>query len=61
MAGAEFVYRAVLNHRDLVTGETLAEHLSVGPDLDALERDGDGVVEVTVGERYPVRLRVTRR
>lgn len=61
VAGAEAVYRAVLNHRDLVTGETLAEHLSVGPDLDALERDGDGVTEVTVGERYPVRLTVTRR
>ncbi|HSO65632.1 MAG TPA: class I tRNA ligase family protein, partial [Ornithinibacter sp.] len=61
VAGAEFVYRAVLNHRDLVTGETLAEHLSVTPDLDALERDGDGVTEVVVGERYPVRLRVTKR
>ena len=61
VAGAEFVYRAVLNHRDLVAGETLAEHLSVGPVLDALERDGADVAEVTVGERYPVRLRVTRR
>ncbi|WP_377643549.1 isoleucine--tRNA ligase [Oryzobacter terrae] len=61
VAGAEFVYRAVLNHRDLVTGEVLAEHLSVGPDLDALEAGGDGVTEAVVGERYPVRLRVTRR
>ncbi|HET7761927.1 MAG TPA: isoleucine--tRNA ligase, partial [Phycicoccus sp.] len=60
VAGAEFVYRAVVGHRDLVTGETLTKHLSVSPDLDALERDGEGVTEVVVGERYPVRLRVRR-
>ena len=44
-----------------LTGETLAEHLSVTPDLDAIERDGAGVTEVVVGERYPVRLTVTKR
>ena len=27
----------MLNHRDLLSGETLAEQLSVTPDLDALE------------------------
>ncbi|HEX6916639.1 MAG TPA: DUF5915 domain-containing protein, partial [Phycicoccus sp.] len=60
VTGAEFVHRAVVSHRDLVTGETLTRHLSVTPDLDALERDGEGVTEVVVGERYPVRLRVRR-
>ena len=61
VTGAEFVYRAVLGHRELVTGETLATELSVTPDLDDLDRDGDGVTEVVIGERYPARLRVTRR
>ena len=44
----------------LVTGETLTKHLSVTPDLDAMARDGEGVTEVVVGERYPGRLRVRR-
>ena len=61
VTGAEFVYRAVLGHRELVTGETLATELSVTPDLDDLDRDGDGVTEVVIGERYPARLRVTKR
>ncbi len=60
ITGAEFVNRAVLDHRDLVTRETLAVELSVAPDLDALDRSGDGVSEVVVGERYPARLRVTK-
>jgi hypothetical protein len=51
----------VLNHRDLLTGETLTEHLSVTPDLDALDRDAADVTEVTVGERFPARLRIVRR
>ncbi len=61
VTGSEFVYRAVLGHRELVTGETLATELSVTPDLDDLDRDGDGVTEVVIGERYPARLRVTKR
>ena len=61
VTGAEFVYRAVVGHRELVTGETLATELSVTPDLDALDPDADGVTEVVVGERYPARLRVTKR
>ena len=51
----------MLNHRDLLTGETLAEHLSVTPDLDALDPDAADVTEVTVGERFPARLRITVR
>ncbi len=51
----------MLGHRELVTGETLATELSVTPDLDDLDRDGEGVTEVVIGERYPARLRVTRR
>jgi isoleucyl-tRNA synthetase len=60
VAGAEFVHRAVTDHRDLVAGETLAEQLSVAPDLDALAV-GDGVAEVVVGEGHRARIRVTRR
>jgi hypothetical protein len=44
-----------------VTGETLASELSVTLDLDALDRDAADVTEVVIGERYPARLRVTRR
>lgn len=61
VAGAEFVYRAAVGHRELVAGETLATEVSVSPDLDALDRDADDVTEVVVGERYPARIRVTRR
>jgi isoleucyl-tRNA synthetase len=61
VTGAEFVYRSVLNHRDLLSGETLAEQLSVTPDLDALDPDAADVTEVTVGERFPARLRITVR
>ena len=60
VTGAEFVYRAVLGHRELVTRETLANELSVTPDLDDLDRDGEGVTEVVIGERYPARLTVAR-
>ena len=61
VTGAEFVYRAAIGHRELVAGETLAAELNVTPDLDALDRDADDVTEVVVGERYPARIRVTRR
>jgi isoleucyl-tRNA synthetase len=61
VTGAEFVYRSVLNHRDLLSGETLAEQLSVTPDLDALDPDAADVTEVTVGERFPARLRIAVR
>ena len=60
VAGAEFVHRAVTGHRALVARETLAEQLSVAPDLDALAV-GDGVAEVVVGEGHHARIRVTRR
>ncbi len=59
VAGAEVVYRAVLTHRDLLTEETLATHLSASPSLDDLA-SGEGVSEVVVGERYPVRFTVSR-
>ena len=61
VAGAEFVYRAAVGHRELVAGETLAAELTATPDLDALDRDAADVTEVVVGERYPARIRVTRR
>ena len=51
----------MLNHRDLLTGETLTKHVSVTPDLDALDRDAADVTEVTVGERFPARLRIAVR
>ena len=60
VAGADCVHRAVTDHRDLVARETLAEQLSVAPDLDALA-EGDGVAEVVVGEGHHARIRVTRR
>jgi isoleucyl-tRNA synthetase len=59
VAGAEVVYRAVLSHRDLLTGETLTTHLSTMPSLDDLT-PGAGVTEVVVGDRYPVRFTVVR-
>ncbi|MEI2779303.1 MAG: isoleucine--tRNA ligase [Tetrasphaera sp.] len=59
LAGAEQVHRAVAGHRDLLTGETLATHLELSPDLDALA-PGDGVIAATVGERFPVRIKVAR-
>ncbi len=61
VTGSEFVYRAAIGHRELVAGETLAAELKVTLDLDALDRDADDVTEVVVGERYPARIRVTRR
>lgn len=60
VAGSEFVYRAVVGHRDLVTSETLTVELQVSPNLDELSVGDDGVAEVVVGERYPVRIRVRR-
>jgi isoleucyl-tRNA synthetase len=60
ITGADFVNRAVLAHRDLVTRETLAVTLSVAPDLDALEPSEDGVSEVVVGEGHRARVRVTK-
>ncbi|MFL6175464.1 MAG: class I tRNA ligase family protein, partial [Ornithinibacter sp.] len=61
IAGAEFVYRAAVGHRELVMGETLAAELSATPDLFELDPDARDVTEVVVGERYPARIRVTRR
>jgi hypothetical protein len=42
-------------------GETLAVELSATPDLFELDAETAGVTEVVVGERYPARIRVTRR
>jgi hypothetical protein len=42
-------------------GETLAAELSATPDLYDLDPDAADVTEVVVGERYPARLRVTKR
>jgi isoleucyl-tRNA synthetase len=61
VAGAEFVYRAAVGHRELVMGETLAAELTATPDLDELDPEAADVTEVVVGERYPARIRVTRR
>ncbi len=59
VAGGEHVWRAALEHRDLVAGETLADQFSVSMNLDDLTV-GDGVAETTVGNEHRVRLLVTR-
>ena len=58
VSGAEAMRRAVEEHRDLIMGETLGQGLTVLADLEDLAT-GDGVSEAEVGDRLPVRIRVT--
>ena len=62
MAGGEHVWRAALDHRDLITTETLADQFSVSMNLDDLSGSPDnGVTETEVGNAHRVRLQVTKR
>ena len=60
IAGAELLTRAAHEHRERIMAQTLAEHLSVATHVDDLVA-GDGVVETTVGDGLPVRIKVVKR
>ena len=57
VAGSPAVWEAVVNHQELLVTETLADSVGATGDLEALPL-GEGVVEATVGEGQPVRVRV---
>ncbi len=59
VTGSTTVWEAVVNHQDLLVAETLADSVGVSGDLEALPL-GDGVVEATVGDAQPVRVKVER-
>ena len=60
LAGAELMQRAAHEHRDRLMAQTLAEHLSVATHVEDLAL-GDGVVETSVGDALPVRIKVAKR
>ena len=60
LAGPELMQLAAHEHRDRLMAQTLCEHLSVATHSSDLEV-GDGVVETSVGDGLPVRIRVVRR
>ena len=60
LAGAELMQRAAHEHRDRLMTQTLAEHLSVATHVEDLAL-GDGVVETSVGDGLPVRIKVAKR
>ena len=59
IAGAELMQMAAHDHRDRIMAQTLAEHFSVCTHVEDLDL-GDGVVQTTVGDGVPVRLRVAK-
>jgi isoleucyl-tRNA synthetase len=59
VTGSTTVWEAVVNHQELLVTETLADSVGASGDLDALQ-PGDGVVEATVGDGQPVRVKVER-
>ncbi len=59
VAGSPAVWEAVVNHQELLVTETLADSVGATGDLEALPL-GEGVVEATVGDGQPVRVRVER-
>ncbi len=59
VAGSPAVWEAVVNHQALLVSETLADSVGATGDIEALPV-GDGVVEATVGDGQPVRVRVER-
>ena len=60
IAAGEHTWRAALEHRDLIIGETLADQFSVSMNLDDLTV-GDDVSETLVGNEQRVRIRVAKR
>jgi isoleucyl-tRNA synthetase len=59
VTGDEAVFDATVAHRDHLVGETLATQFGSSPRLDDLPA-GNGVAEVTVGDRHRARLQVRR-
>jgi isoleucyl-tRNA synthetase len=60
VAGGEHVWRAALDHRDLIMNETLTEQFSTSMNLDDLTV-GDEVTEVEVGNGQRARILVRKR
>ncbi|MFV0463683.1 MAG: isoleucine--tRNA ligase [Nostocoides sp.] len=61
IVGAEPVWRATVEHRDLVMSETLSQQLSASMHLDDLDATDEEVTETTVGDNLRVRLLIRKR
>jgi isoleucyl-tRNA synthetase len=59
VTGPQEVWEATVAHQSLIVEETLASQFGSAPQLEALPARGD-VVETTVGEGQPVRIKVMR-
>ncbi len=59
VTGGEEVWQASVTHQQLIMGETLATQFGSAGQLDALPQRSD-VVEATVGDGLPVRIKVMR-
>ncbi len=59
VAADEAVWSAVVAHQDTVMAETLAVQFGSAGSVDALP-SGDGVMETTVGDGLPLRVKVER-
>ncbi len=59
VSGAETVQQAARVHRELIMGETLARTLDVLGSAGDLAQ-GDGVTDAEIGDRLPVRIRVSK-
>ncbi|GMA18715.1 isoleucine--tRNA ligase [Arsenicicoccus piscis] len=59
ITGAEDVFAATVDHRNLLVEETLATQFGSAPTLDALPA-GDGVAQVDVGDALVARIRVEK-
>lgn len=59
LSGSERVYRATLDHRELIATEVLADRVSVATAVEELSVE-QGAVEVEVGPAQRARLRVTK-
>jgi isoleucyl-tRNA synthetase len=59
VTGGEAVWEAMVAHHDLIVEETLATQFGSAPQLDALPARED-VVQTTVGEGQPVRIKVMK-
>ncbi|TQJ51410.1 isoleucine--tRNA ligase [Phycicoccus sp. SLBN-51] len=59
VTGSQDVWEATVAHQSLIVEETLASQFGSAPQLEALPQRGD-VVETTVGDGQPVRIKVMK-